>query len=385
VHTPHTSHRIFRIGESGAAVNTAVPRLGCFTKVLTAGLMVEVAAEQPIGLDEPVKSCPMLPAPLFAVIPAPVTFRQLLNHTHGMPDVPQTLLTNSRTGFIDCAELATRIGRFHRLAAPGALYSYGSTGILIAAAVLEAICGRRFTELLHERRSICFAVNTAPDSVCPATGAELRMPVEALLSCCTAHLDSGTHPGVAPFRSACVGEMWQPVNPLPGWAPELGSALGWKYYGDGWYGHNGVDGHMQLVLRVHPQQRAAIVISGDATSVAAVQAHLCRDHLWRARRFSDVRSSTPVPTTQPNWHTQYANGDIRVSLAAIGGRELALTRTDRGIICEPIQFREYAPAVYIAKAPTDPHFSFVQLITDHRDTVRLWNGSKIFAPVAQMQ
>jgi D-alanyl-D-alanine carboxypeptidase len=83
---------------SGAPVpQDGVFRIGSVSKVFTATVVLQLAAEHRIGLDQPVQR--YLPRLLPATY-APVTVRQLLNHTSGLPS-PNLPGSNDPQWFVD--------------------------------------------------------------------------------------------------------------------------------------------------------------------------------------------------------------------------------------------------------------------------------------------
>lgn len=124
------------------------------TKTILATLTVQLAAEGVLGLDEPLRTwLPELP------IHSPVTLRQALNHTGGLPDYgglaayheavrrqPETAWTTQR--FL---ELVTESALWFP---PGQGWAYSNLGYLLVKQILTAATGATPEALLAERIAV---------------------------------------------------------------------------------------------------------------------------------------------------------------------------------------------------------------------------------------
>ncbi|NTX05134.1 MULTISPECIES: serine hydrolase [Myxococcus] len=149
------------LGASGVAdvhAGTPVPtdarfRIGSITKTFTATVVLQLAAERRVDLDRPVQHyLPGLLPPNFGLI----TVRQLLNHTHGLPNVP--LPSKDPEWFFDnrfrrwspreLVALALPPGpRF----VPGTQQEYGNIGYLVAGLLIEKVTGRPYSHAVRDR------------------------------------------------------------------------------------------------------------------------------------------------------------------------------------------------------------------------------------------
>ncbi|WP_083666621.1 serine hydrolase [Saccharomonospora sp. CUA-673] len=130
-------------------------RIASVSKPFTATLVLQLADERRIGLDDDIDR--HLPGLL--PYDEPITVRQLLQHTSGVPrDLPPHLTWES------LPEIATE--RFHSytpermvrastqqplLFEPGTIYAYSNTGYTVLAMLVEKVTGTSFESALAER------------------------------------------------------------------------------------------------------------------------------------------------------------------------------------------------------------------------------------------
>lgn len=230
---------------------------GCTTKLFTATLTLKALEGTHDNLDTEIQS--LLPATSHSRRFAGIRVRHLLEHTHGIDDSARKPLPRTDRGLIDTAALMKSLEATPPLNRPGELYSYSNVGAWIAAAFLEHRHGAPYSRILDEEllrplgiseRYLCtLAQPPLRDSVCPAVGHGLQLSVGDMLlflqKCPTTFPDSA-----------------DAILTYPGWSPaERGIFLGWKYFRDGWFGHQSAQPGSNILLRVHPRERIAIVIS----------------------------------------------------------------------------------------------------------------------------
>jgi D-alanyl-D-alanine carboxypeptidase len=127
-------------------------RIGSISKVFTAVVVLQLAAEHKVDLDQSVRH--YLPGLLPAAYPT-ITVRQLLNHTSGLPDA--TLGGGDAQWFVDhrleswtprqiVADAVTRPMKF----APGTEQDYNGTNYYIAGMLVERVTGHSYA---HEVRT----------------------------------------------------------------------------------------------------------------------------------------------------------------------------------------------------------------------------------------
>lgn len=128
-------------------------RIGGVTKSYTATVVLQLAAERRLRLDDTVEQ--WLPG----AIPtgAGISVRQLLNHTSGVFDYvkdPRTwapYLEGDWTRIFDPADGVRYAAEHEPLFPPGTALSYSNTNYLLLAMIVEAITGRSIGAELHRR------------------------------------------------------------------------------------------------------------------------------------------------------------------------------------------------------------------------------------------
>ncbi|GDY51017.1 peptidase [Streptomyces violaceusniger] len=128
-------------------------RAGSVTKVFTAAVALQLAAEGTLDLDRTARS--YLPE----LIPAPygkVTVRQLLDHTHGIPaaDIPGDTVEEryaDRFRIHDPEEMVRSATAKKREFAPGEKQHYLNIGYTVAALVIERITGDTYEHQVTHR------------------------------------------------------------------------------------------------------------------------------------------------------------------------------------------------------------------------------------------
>jgi CubicO group peptidase (beta-lactamase class C family) len=141
---------VFAKGFGVASVETGAPvtpdtlfRIGSVTKMFTATVLVTLAEQRKIKLNEPVGNYAKGLNPLLARL----TTHQLLSHTAGIVDRVIDY------GPQDEAALATTIrgwGEDYILTEPGRFFSYANPGYAIAGMVIEEVGGSRYADLMSE-------------------------------------------------------------------------------------------------------------------------------------------------------------------------------------------------------------------------------------------
>jgi D-alanyl-D-alanine carboxypeptidase len=126
-------------------------RVGSVTKTFVATVVLQLAAEGRLGLDDTVER--RLPG----LVPggAVITIRQLLSHTSGLPDYADDAFVR---GLFDDPrriwaprELISRATTHPPLFAPGAGFAYSSTGYIALGLIVEAATGRPLADEVRRR------------------------------------------------------------------------------------------------------------------------------------------------------------------------------------------------------------------------------------------
>ncbi|SCE85645.1 serine hydrolase domain-containing protein [Micromonospora mirobrigensis] len=128
-------------------------RVGSVTKVFTAAVVLQLAAEDRIELDDTVQQ--LLPGLLPAGYPA-VTVRQLLNHTSGLPSAspPDEGIDWQLAHRYDrwSPEQLVRLGlRNPREFEPGSRQRYTNAGYIVAGMLIEKVTGHSYAQEIQRR------------------------------------------------------------------------------------------------------------------------------------------------------------------------------------------------------------------------------------------
>lgn len=126
------------------ATDSTIYQSGSVGKQFTAALVLLLAREGRLGLDDPVRR--YLPGP-----PAwdSITIRHLLTHTSGIPDYADSTLDYRRDYTED--QLVALAGGLPLEFEPGTHWAYSNTGYLLLGAIVRRTTGRFYGELLAER------------------------------------------------------------------------------------------------------------------------------------------------------------------------------------------------------------------------------------------
>ncbi|MFE4513597.1 serine hydrolase domain-containing protein [Kitasatospora sp. NPDC056783] len=149
--------RTYAAGVGNLATGAKTPRdgevrIGSVTKTFTAVVVLQLAGEGRIRLDDPVDT--YLPGLLRGrgVDGRHITVRQLLQHTSGLPDYEEDVTDDilqrhylSPRGTLDIA--LRRVAVF----APGTSWEYSNTNYLVAGMIAEKVTGRPLAEEVDKR------------------------------------------------------------------------------------------------------------------------------------------------------------------------------------------------------------------------------------------
>jgi D-alanyl-D-alanine carboxypeptidase len=123
-------------------------RVGSVTKTFVATIVLELAAEKRLRLDDPIAR--RLPG--FLPDGARITIRDLLAHRSGLPDVTDdpAVLNGARSTWSP-RRLVALVARQPRIAAPGGAFHYSSTNYLVLGLLVERVTGRNLAGELRRR------------------------------------------------------------------------------------------------------------------------------------------------------------------------------------------------------------------------------------------
>jgi CubicO group peptidase (beta-lactamase class C family) len=349
-------------------------RAGCLAKPLTATLMATAVEENKLEWAAPVNDVVSLDSAATDLL-AGVTIRQLLNHTHGLDASAVERMPRTDAGRLDITQLCSQLAA-RSLSAPGQLHSYANAGAWIAGALLEEIYGRSYFQLLRGKRIIDLDARAAEprnDRVCPATGEDLTPTIADWLLFLETHLSSH-----ASLRA-------DPV-PLPGWSPtEQAACIGWKSYGQGWFGHNADLPERSALLRFNPERQVAIVLAAANHSAFFALAVLFGALLPEFANLRPPRLLKPHECAQlqvDSYIGEYARARDAIHIDVLAERTLSFAMRSQGLEREiaPRPLRAADHSLFIPEPRDVPEFAFVQFITsgEAQGYDYLWNGKQLW-------
>ena len=257
-------------------------QIGSVSKPWTATMIVQLAAEQKLDLDDSVVK--LLPE---APIDPRITVRHLLTHTSG---IDGDVFTDTGRGD-DCVEkYVALLGDVDRLFEPGAAYSYCNAGFVLLGRIIEVLDGRTWDESLKARLVEALGLTRT-----------VTLPEEAILHrAALGHLPTDGSPvktwqlprsiGPAGLITQSAGDllefarmhltderytaMQEPQVPYAGGIGgfvDLG--LAWRIYdwdGRQLFGHDGTTISQLAFLRIDPEARLVMCLltnSGNGTTL----------------------------------------------------------------------------------------------------------------------
>lgn len=264
------------------ATTTTRFRIGSVSKLLTATLLVRLAQERQLSLDEPVGRYVTVPTQL-----STVSFRQLAGHLGGVRHYRgNEFLTNEHF-----ATLADALGVFVNdslVAQPGTRYSYSSYGYNLIGAALERARSTPFPVLMRRYVTEPLALDaTVPDakgvaipdravlydvaggkvSRAPDDDLSGRWPSGGYLST-TDDLARFAQTTLAPglLDAASLALMLSPQHVASGAATNVG--IGWRIGTDSvagtFYHHGGSSNGGSAFILVYPRQQLVVAMAANA-------------------------------------------------------------------------------------------------------------------------
>jgi hypothetical protein len=379
-------------GERGASVagleeELRVP-IACIAKALTAALLVQESEARGIALASNAASVLGLGASAERDALSRISLRQLLDHTHGLDGSSLAVIPRLSDGRIDAPTLCAELVSSPAIHEPGAWYSYGNVGSWLAAASLERICDRTYEELLAERMLDGIGVPRTRDTsrvgtVCPATGGDLTFSARHFLAFMKAH-----------FAARCAadpsrGSMHRlDVMPgahvaMPGWCLERGASVGWKYFGAGWYGYDGVTRSASSRIRLRFEQQIGIVVVAEGKGAGIVLARLFGEDYPELCPVSLLRdlhdTGYPDESVARACAGEYGNRSRSVRIDVAEGASLRLTSRelrDPGEVIEAV-LKPYRGRLYIPQAKGRRLSPVVEFVGNVERATHLWDGSQL--------
>jgi CubicO group peptidase (beta-lactamase class C family) len=253
--------------------------VACIAKAFTAALLVQESESLGIALSSSVASVLALGAGIESDTLARISLRQLLDHTHGLDGSRLTTVPRLSAGRIDCRALCEELANSPAIHEPGAWYSYGNVGSWLGAAILEHVCDRTYEDLFEEQILDKISARRTGDvsqplAMCPATGGGLALSARHFLAFLKAHFAARC--AADPSRGAAHRLDVMPGKhvAMPGWCLERGASVGWKYFGAGWYGYDGVTATASSRIRLRFEERIGIVVLAEGRGAGIALARL---------------------------------------------------------------------------------------------------------------
>lgn len=327
--------------------DTAVP-LGSVTKVYTAAVVLLLADDDDLDLDDSVASY----LPELRGLPE-VTIRHLLGHTAGLPAGPDSDTAARTTVSRYLSGVCTARDA---LFAPGTGFSYSNAGYIAAGRLVEQVTGMPWREAVEallleplgtvpaflgdtaptRPRAAGHAVNTATGRLRPAHQnlAPVEAPAGALLAGALdlMNLGKALTGRSAVLPAAVAARMRQPEpGALPGALADawgLGVAL-FDQDGRRWCGHDGNAQGTSCHLRAEPESGVVVAFTGNAGGATALWQDLT-DDLTRLTGARVPTAPAPAhrgdPIALPDCAGTYRNGptEYRITLAADGTPALSV-------------------------------------------------------------
>jgi len=138
--------------------STTIYEIGSISKTFTALLMIDFLQSNSLTIDCPVNN--LLPAsiPALQFNGKPIQIKHLLNHTSGMPRLPEDFEPgydpNNPYKHYDSTRVYNYLKTFKLAKEPGTTWEYSNLGMAIAGLILERQTQKSYEQLLLERISI---------------------------------------------------------------------------------------------------------------------------------------------------------------------------------------------------------------------------------------
>ncbi|GLY53408.1 serine hydrolase domain-containing protein [Lentzea sp. NBRC 102530] len=295
----------------GVGPDAAFP-LGSLTKPFTAALVLTLADDGDLDLDEPLPKLPVTP-------------RQLLTHTSG-------LAANVEQATVSRRRWAARQGPDDLVHRPGELFSYSNAGYVLAGHLVEDVTGVNWQDAVEsillwplritpafvtgrtERRAVpghsgtrVIAGQSLPELEAPAGG--LALSARDLVTFALNHDAAMSHDHLAGHRAG-------PYGLADGWG------LGWAVYGQTWSGHDGTGDGTSCHLRFDGD--TVVALTTDSAGGSALWQDLVDELRSDGVPVGDHRPTSTAPEASASQAEaltgRYANGDALVDVTHDGER-----------------------------------------------------------------
>lgn len=358
-------------------------RIGCLIKLLTATLALDAVAAGLIDLE----------APLLEYLPElrgrcanadAVRIRHLLEHTHGIDDSLLPVDRPSGSQRIDLERIGSSLAELPALNLPGQLYSYSHLGALLLGAILEKRLGESYSEILNARLLARAGIALPSEasqrghgefSLSPSFEGELSLSATQMLRL---------------FGQCARGSLrWQTrtITELPGWSPvERGICLGWKAYGDDWFGHASDLREHLTIVKVQPDSGTVLLVSSADYAPSAIMSAVFADLLPRSHQLRLPRLLSAQERAALNFApylNEYGNAALTVSLSRADSEALTINvvhhpgRVDGGARDVATTALPARDNLFVCKGVAGDFAVFQLLGPDGMGFRHLWNGKTI--------
>ncbi|WP_207534322.1 serine hydrolase domain-containing protein [Desertivirga arenae] len=135
--------------------------IGSITKTFTATMLIELLNKLDISLDEPINN--LLPSDISLLIKngKKITVKQLLNHSSGLPRLPEGFEKNSDPNDpyknYDSLAVYQALKNVKLQSVPGEKFEYSNLGMAVAGLILERRSGKSYADYLNQ--NICIPLD----------------------------------------------------------------------------------------------------------------------------------------------------------------------------------------------------------------------------------
>jgi CubicO group peptidase (beta-lactamase class C family) len=162
------------------ATDSTVYQSGSLGKQFTAALVLQLAAEGKLGLDQPIRRYLTEGPPAWDSI----TIRHLLTHTSGIPDYTDSVV-DLRRDYTE-AQLVRVAAGLTPLFPPGEHWRYSNTGYVLLGAIIRRVTGTFYGDLLRRRIFLPLGMRSAriisEAEIVPNRAAGYRLSGDTLLN-----------------------------------------------------------------------------------------------------------------------------------------------------------------------------------------------------------
>jgi len=164
------------------ATTDTIFEIGSVSKQFTATALLMLMEEGKLSLEDRIdRYVADLPEPW-----RPVTLRQLMNHTSGIPDMEEIFGYDSYRNIYTTAQLIAVANSKPMDFAPGADFHYSNTGYFLLGLALEKISGKTYSDFLKERIFIPLGMKNTresdPTAIIPYRAAGYQVAKDGTLS-----------------------------------------------------------------------------------------------------------------------------------------------------------------------------------------------------------